>query len=205
MDKRSPTYKPQQPYQARYAKHFATWRAFFDKHAFALALLRGSNKALTWVFYVAYALLLIWAFSCSLAALAIFMLAPALGFVLMSWFRSRFNAPRPATACGISPLVERDGEGKSFQVATCFLLQPLPLSGLHICPLRLACYGFARFALGFVELLAACISLAMSLQALFSDCSAGLSAMRFSRFASQAPHPRSSSLKSLPSHQVFPH
>ena len=158
MDKRSPTYKPQQPYQARYAKHFATWRAFFDKHAFALALLRGSNKALTWVFYVAYALLLIWAFSCSLAALAIFMLAPALGFVLMSWFRSRFNAPRPATACGISPLVERDGEGKSFPSRHMFSAAAIATLWFAYMPLaarsRCRCRRFFRIALRACQLCA---------------------------------------------------
>lgn len=152
MDKRSPTYKPQQPYQARYAKHFATWRAFFDKHAFALALLRGSNKALTWVFYVAYALLLIWAFSCSLAALAIFMLAPALGFVLMSWFRSRFNAPRPAAACGISPLVERDGEGKSFPSRHMFSAAAIATLWFAYMPLAACLLWLCAFCLGFCRI-----------------------------------------------------
>ena len=38
----------------------------------------------------------------------------AVGFVAVSFFRRRFNAPRPYECCAIAPLIARDGAGKSF-------------------------------------------------------------------------------------------
>ena len=38
----------------------------------------------------------------------------AVAFAAVSFFRRRFNAPRPDECCSIAPLIARDGAGKSF-------------------------------------------------------------------------------------------
>lgn len=126
-------------WQVRYAQHFATWRAFFDEHPRLLTLLTGANKAITWLFYGAYALLLAWMLFANPQTLIALTLVPGAGFVLVSWVRARYNAPRPATVCHITPLVTREGEGKSFPsrhmfsaatIATLWFVASVPLGVL---------------------------------------------------------------------------
>ena len=76
--------------------------------------LNAVNKGIVWVFYAAYAGLLVWA--CVVDAWKVLPLlgVPAVGFVLVSVARARINAPRPYENGGPAPRIERDGEGKSF-------------------------------------------------------------------------------------------
>ena len=155
MDKQPPTYScapqsdtavedaPKTPspaaWQVRYAQHFATWRAYFGEHPRLLSLLIGTNKAITWLFYGAYALLVAWMLFMDPQTLIALTLVPGAGFVLVSWARARYNAPRPATVSHITPLVSRDGEGKSFPsrhmfsaatIATLWFVASVPLGVL---------------------------------------------------------------------------
>ncbi|MEC4184467.1 phosphatase PAP2 family protein [Adlercreutzia sp. R21] len=82
----------------------------------AVELLRGANKVLTLLFYLAYAAL----FGCLLLRgeapprLVWLVVVPGVAFVVVSWYRRRFDAPRPYECCPIEPLISRDGAGRSF-------------------------------------------------------------------------------------------
>ena len=151
MDQQPQTY--QQTYQAHYAQHFAIWSAYLGKHPRMLAFLRGANKALTWVFYPAYGLLLIAIACTSSHALLSLIFVPAAGFAFVSWYRRKHNAPRPAAACNLVPLIKREGEGESFPsrhlfsaatIATLWLCRlPLVAVLLWVCAIGLgACRVF---------------------------------------------------------------
>lgn len=45
----------------------------------------------------------------------------AVGFVAVSFFRRRFNAPRPYECCAIAPLIARDGAGQVVPEPSCLL------------------------------------------------------------------------------------
>ncbi|WP_338208850.1 phosphatase PAP2 family protein [Adlercreutzia wanghongyangiae] len=99
-------------YAARYERKTRALRS----RPWAVALLRGANKALTLLFYLAYAAL----FGCllfqgeSAARLVWLVVVPGAAFVVVSWYRRHFDAPRPYECCPIDPLISRDGTGRSF-------------------------------------------------------------------------------------------
>lgn len=72
------------------------------------------NRGIVIVFYVVYALLFGWACVSDPWRLVPLVGVTAVGFVAVSFFRRRFNAPRPYECCAIAPLIARDGAGKSF-------------------------------------------------------------------------------------------
>lgn len=87
----------------------------FRENPNAALWLVWANKALTVVGYVAYpALLVATALSSAWADLAKFIVVPAAGFVLLSIFRARYNAPRPYEVLAIEPIIHKDTVGKSF-------------------------------------------------------------------------------------------
>ena len=77
-------------------------------------MLNAANKAIVWLFYAAYAVLLGWACVVDVWKVLPLVGAPAVGFALVSAVRARINAPRPYENGGPVPRIERDGEGKSF-------------------------------------------------------------------------------------------
>ncbi len=143
----APSTRSQAAFQVRYTQCFATWCAYFGEHPRLLTLLVGTNKAITWLFYGAYGLLLVFMLLADPRTLIGLVLVPGAGFVLVSWARARYNAPRPATACHITPLVAREGEGKSFPsrhmfsaatIATLWFVASTPIAVLlWICALAL--------------------------------------------------------------------
>lgn len=72
------------------------------------------NKALTAIGYIAYPalLILLWFFHRELLAACI--AVPAAGFIVVSAFRSLYNAPRPYEVSGNPPLIDKRTKGKSF-------------------------------------------------------------------------------------------
>lgn len=100
-------------------------------------MLNAVNKGIVWVFYAAYAVLLVWA--CMVDAWKVLPLVgvPAVGFVLVSVVRARINASRPYEMGGPAPRIERDGVGKSFPsrhafsaftIATCWFTTCVPVA-----------------------------------------------------------------------------
>lgn len=110
-----------------YARHYERWASLLRTHSGAVRALIWANRLIVWVFYGAYAVLLAVGvlgyflgastaapFSFRLAALAALVLVSGAAFVLLSAVRARIDAPRPCERDGITPLVPRDGTGRSF-------------------------------------------------------------------------------------------
>lgn len=89
-------------------------RMFHEDRNAALWLI-WTNKVLTAIGYVSYALLLaLVALDAAWAMLVRFVVVPALGFFVLSKFRSRFDAPRPYEVLDIDPIIIKDTQGRSF-------------------------------------------------------------------------------------------
>ena len=87
----------------------------FRENADAALWLVWVNKALTVIGYVAYpALLVTVALNAAWLDLLKFLAVPAIGFIVLSLFRTRYNAPRPYEVLAIEPIIHKDTIGKSF-------------------------------------------------------------------------------------------
>ena len=124
-----------------YAVRYGRWTQWLRRHPRGCSLLRAVNTGLTFVFYGAYGALLVWVLIGQQSPLraACLVVVPAVAFVLVSWYRRHFDAPRPYECCSIEPLVSRDGAGRSFPsrhafsaftIATCWFAASAPLAGL---------------------------------------------------------------------------
>ena len=103
-------------------------RAFRDAPN-AVLWLQFANKALTVVGYVAYPLLLALVLGAGeWMDLVKFIAVPALGFVVLSVFRSWYSAPRPYEVLAIDPLIAKDTVGKSFPSRHTFSLMMIACS-----------------------------------------------------------------------------
>ena len=100
----------EQHYEQRYEQRAAPLRG----RPGVVRALNIVNHGIVVVFYAAYALLLGWACVSDPWKLAPLVGVTAVGFAAVSFFRRRFNAPRPYECCAIAPLIARDGAGKSF-------------------------------------------------------------------------------------------
>lgn len=100
----------EQPYEQRYEQ----WTAPLRGRPGVVRALNVVNRSIVVVFYAAYALLLGWACASDPWKLVPLVGVTAVGFIVVSIFRKRFNAPRPYECCAIVPLIARDGAGRSF-------------------------------------------------------------------------------------------
>lgn len=100
--------------EQRYEQRYEQWAAPLRSRPGVVRALRVLNRGIVGVFYAAYAVLLGWACATDPWKLAPLSGVVALGFVAVSAYRSRLNAPRPYERCAISPLIVRDGAGESF-------------------------------------------------------------------------------------------
>lgn len=108
-----------------------------------IALLNKAMGLLKVLFYGAYALLLALVAWHDPWRTVPLVAVPGLGFVLVSFARARLNAPRPAERCGLVPLIDREGKGRSFPsrhtfsaftIATCWFAESVPAAlGLLLC------------------------------------------------------------------------
>ena len=115
----------------QYEKISAPFRA---RPSLARALL-AANKALTAAFYVLYPVLLAMLFFTQSALLVPCMCVPVAGFVCLSAFRARFNAPRPYELLSIDPLIKKDTSGRSFPSRHVFSATIIAMCWLAWCPL----------------------------------------------------------------------
>lgn len=99
---------------ARYEQRYERWTAPLRGRPFVVRALNAVNRGIVVLFYVAYGLLLAWACATDPWKLAPLAGVVAVGFAAVSLFRKRFNAPRPYECCAITPLIARDGAGRSF-------------------------------------------------------------------------------------------
>lgn len=100
--------------EQRYEQRYEQWAAPLRSRPGVVRALRVLNRGIVGVFYAAYAVLLGWACATDPWKLAPLSGVVVLGFVAVSTYRSRLNAPRPYERCAISPLIVRDGAGESF-------------------------------------------------------------------------------------------
>ena len=100
--------------EQHYEQRYEQWAAPLRGRPGVVRALNIVNHGIVVVFYAAYALLLGWACVSDPWKLAPLVGVTAGGFAAVSFFRRRFNAPRPYECCAIAPLIARDGAGKSF-------------------------------------------------------------------------------------------
>ena len=100
--------------EQHYEQRYEQWAAPLRGRPGVVRALNIVNRGIVIVFYVVYALLLGWACVSDPWRLVPLVGVTAVGFVAVSFFRRRFNAPRPYECCAIAPLIARDGSGKSF-------------------------------------------------------------------------------------------
>ena len=100
--------------EQHYEQRYEQWAAPLRGRPGVVRALNIVNHGIVVVFYAAYALLLGWACVSDPWKLAPLVSVTAVGFAAVSFFRRRFNAPRPYECCSIAPLIARDGAGKSF-------------------------------------------------------------------------------------------
>lgn len=100
--------------EQHYEQRYEQWAAPLRGRPGVARALNIVNHGIVVVFYAAYALLLGWACVSDPWKLAPLVGVTAVGFVAVSFFRRRFNVPRPYECCAIAPLIARDGAGKSF-------------------------------------------------------------------------------------------
>lgn len=100
--------------EQHYEQRYEQWAAPLRGRPGVVRALNIVNRGIVVVFYGAFALLLGWACVSDPWRLAPLVGVTAVGFVAVSFFRRRFNAPRPYECCAIAPLIARDGAGKSF-------------------------------------------------------------------------------------------
>lgn len=98
----------------RYAVRWEHCAARLRERPRCVAALQVVSKALTVLFYGAYAALLV-AIALIHPSRAIpLVLVPGVAFAAVSLFRRYFNAPRPYECCSVRPLLVREGSGQSF-------------------------------------------------------------------------------------------
>lgn len=100
--------------EQHYEQRYEQWAAPLRGRPGVVRALNIVNHGIVVVFYGAYALLLGWACVSDPWRLVPLVGVTAVGFAAVSFFRRRFNAPRPYECCAIAPLIARDGAGKSF-------------------------------------------------------------------------------------------
>ena len=99
--------------EQHYEQRYEQWAAPLRGRPGVVRALNIVNRGIVVVFYAAYALLLGWACVSDPWRLVPLVGVTAVGFVAVSFFRRRFNAPRPYECCAIAALIARDGAGKS--------------------------------------------------------------------------------------------
>ncbi|VTY16473.1 phosphatase PAP2 family protein [uncultured Streptococcus sp.] len=100
---------------------------------FFLTLLRIFNRFMTVVMPIVYLTLLATTYlqeGLGEQAL-IYVFVPASGFVILSLFRKKINAPRPYEEWGIKPLLDRDSPGQSMPSRHVFSATIISMACLH--------------------------------------------------------------------------
>ena len=91
--------------EQHYEQRYEQWAAPLRGRPGVVRALNIVNRGIVIVFYVVYALLLGWACVSDPWRLVPLVGVTAVGFVAVSFFRRRFNAPRPYECCAIAPPV----------------------------------------------------------------------------------------------------
>lgn len=104
-----------------------------ENKPFLLSLLRTFNRLMTVVMPIVYLTLLATTyFQEGLGKqVCIYVFVPASGFVILSLFRKKINAPRPYEEWDIKPLLDRDSPGQSMPSRHVFSATIISMACLH--------------------------------------------------------------------------
>lgn len=112
-----------------YARMSAWWR----EHPGALSLMLAGNKALKYLGYAVYPLLLVLLLVFDAGRFPAALLAPAVGFVVTSFLRILIDERRPYEALDIHPLIEKDTAGRSFPSRHMYSITVIAVCWLSFC------------------------------------------------------------------------
>ena len=85
------------------------------KKKWVVSLIRFSDKAITYITAISYAVLLVWLFlHHEYYTVFQFILLPAVAFIIVSIFRKVYSTKRPYEIYGFEPVIEKETKGKSF-------------------------------------------------------------------------------------------
>jgi len=104
-----------------------------ENKPFLLSLLRTFNRLMTVVMPIVYLTLLATTyFQEGLGKqVCIYVFVPASGFVILSLFRKKINAPRPYEEWDIKPLLDRDSPGQSMPSRHVFSATIISMASFH--------------------------------------------------------------------------
>lgn len=104
-----------------------------ENKPFLMSLLRTFNRLMTVVMPIVYLTLLATTyFQEGLGKqVCIYVFVPASGFVILSLFRKKINAPRPYEEWDIKPLLDRDSPGQSMPSRHVFSATIISMACLH--------------------------------------------------------------------------
>jgi len=126
-----------------------------ENRPFLLSLLRTFNRFMTVVMPMIYLTLLATTYLQQGLAkqVGIYLFIPASGFVILSLFRKKINAPRPYEVWEIIPLLDRDSPGQSMPSRHVFSATIISMACLHASlTMGMICLTLSAF-LGLVRVL----------------------------------------------------
>ena len=118
-------------------KNYQEWYDYvagnLESKPFLLSLLRAFNRFMTVVMPIVYLTLLATTYLQEGLAkqVGIYLFIPASGFVILSLFRKKINAPRPYEVWEIIPLLDRDSPGQSMPSRHVFSATIISMACLH--------------------------------------------------------------------------
>ena len=121
----------------KYMKNYQEWydhvAGNLENKPFLLSLLRAFNRFMTVVMPIVYLTLLATTYLQEGLAkqVGIYLFIPASGFVILSLFRKKINAPRPYEEWDIKPLLDRDSPGQSMPSRHVFSATIISTACLH--------------------------------------------------------------------------
>lgn len=115
------------------AERYEHWSAWWRAHAGALKALLAVNKGLKYLGYLMYPLLLVLVALFDLPSLPKLVVVPLLGFLVVSGFRSAFDAPRPYELLDIDPLIVKSTVGQSMPSRHLFSMTMIAMCWLYWC------------------------------------------------------------------------
>lgn len=116
---------------SEFYKHITRSIAGNDRRTKALVT---ANRILTYLFYIAYPLLLIWIYLFRKNFFLKALLVPAFSFVILSLFRRMINRKRPYESWPIHPLIHKDTRGKSMPSRHLFSSAVISMVFLYVNP-----------------------------------------------------------------------
>lgn len=130
-----------------YEESYAHMTAWFRKKEFRTKALIVCNQFLTYLFYIAYPLLLIWIFLRERNFFMKALLVPAITFVILSLVRKGINRRRPYEQWHIDPLIHKNTIGKSMPSRHLFSSAVIAMVFLHVNPV----IGFIALVLSLID------------------------------------------------------